>query len=123
MIPASTLTIHYPDIVVRKITLVIKLIERFHATVTRLFSKIRGSNTTRENLPPMASKRSSEKDVAVSASAGLAPARRKASTQPRARRAVATPETPAPEATVILSSTAVTISFEPTHEDIASLAY
>jgi len=73
----------------------------------------------------MTRKRTSDKDLVVSAAGAAAPARRKASTRPRGQReAVVTPIAPVTEPeTLALEAQTVVAVYTPTHEEIAKLAY
>ena len=73
----------------------------------------------------MTRKRTSEKDLVVSAAGAAAPARRKATIRPRGQRDAEPVETAAPEATELESvaqAEVVTVQ-TPTYEEIAKLAY
>jgi hypothetical protein len=73
----------------------------------------------------MTRKRTSDKDLVVSAAGAPAAARRKASTRPRGQRdAAVTPIAPVTEPeTLALEAQMVVAVYTPTHEEIAKLAY
>jgi len=77
----------------------------------------------------MTRKRTSENELMATAASSAAPVRRKTPARPRAKRAVATPEsaiaptTPSEIAEPQTAVLAVATTYEPSHEEIAALAY